>query len=180
MAAATSAALAWVDLGLFWMAPGLVVAYALLRIVLRRSGGDPGVGVPAAAAAVLAGTVAGALLRPHPLATVELAWIQIVRLFEVKASGLPLLFGIELRPLPPAELLASAWSFLLLWVATAGAAVVMWRRLAGGETADQADPSSGAPEGALIVLRYLSSAGFLVLTLLSARRARVEVVVTVG
>ncbi len=167
-----SAALTWIHLGLFWMAPGIVAAYALVRILVRRSPGDPGVGVAAAVAAVLAGTILGAVLRPHPLATAELAWVQIVRLFAEKVAGQPLLFGVELQPLPIRELLPSAWSFLVAWVATLAAAVAMRRRLFG-----DSETTLPAPERALLATSFLCSLAFLVLSVVSARRALVEFVV---
>jgi hypothetical protein len=56
-----------------------------------------------AAAAVAAGTVLGAALRPQPLGALRLAWIQIGLFLEVKARGIPLPFGSELQPLSAAH-----------------------------------------------------------------------------
>jgi len=167
-----SAAMAWVHLGLFWMAPGIVVAYTLTRFVVRRTEGDAGVSVPAAVTAVLLGTALGWLLRPNPVASARLAWIQIVRLFTVKATGGPLTFGLELLPLPPRGLLTTAWSFLLLWAATLTVAFVWGVRERRGRT----PPTSGlaTPERALLVTSVLCSLVFLALTVFSARRALVE------
>lgn len=188
-----TAVLTWIHLGLFWMAPGVVTAYALVRVVVKRDADDPGVGVAAAIAAVVAGTVLGALLRPHPFAAVQLAWIQIVHLFAEKAAHRPLLFGVELQPLPIRELIASSWSFLLAWVVTLVAAFLMRRTLFGrgpggagseaagtaGETATAAASarSPAGPERALLATALLCSVVFLVLSVASARRALVEFVV---
>jgi hypothetical protein len=96
------------------------------------------------------------------VSTAGLAYVQIVRLFAEKATDQPLVFATELLPLPPAELLHSAGSFLALWVVTAIAAVA-WRRR-----------SPAGPERLLLVTSYLIGAAFLVLTVVSARRALVE------
>jgi hypothetical protein len=168
----TSAAITWLHLSLFWMAPGIVAAYALTYLMARSGawqGGESGVPVPAALGAVLAGTLVGALLRPHPLATAELAWIQIARLFAEKATDRPLVFATELLPLPPLELVRSAWSFLLLWLA-AGLVASWWR--AAPRPADGRSPSE--PERRLMAASTLIAIVFLLLTVLSARRALVE------
>ncbi|MHB1191697.1 MAG: hypothetical protein ACYC6F_01510 [Longimicrobiales bacterium] len=180
-ALSVSAAITWLHLGLFWMAPGIVAAYALSHLMTRRgyrNGGDlanqedhrdPGVPVPAALAAVLAGTFLGALLRPHPLATIELAWIQIARLFAEKATDRPLIFASELLPLPVPELLRSAWSFLLVWLA-AGLVASWWRR--APRPSDRPEPQM--PERRLTAASSLVAVAFLLVTVLSARRALVE------
>ena len=54
-----------------------------------------------ASAAVVAGTLAGFLLRPNPLGALRLVWIQLGLYVEVKRRGLPLPFGLELQPLSP-------------------------------------------------------------------------------
>lgn len=50
------------------------------------------------AIAMLSGIVAGALLRPHPIATLELNYIQLVELLIQKIKGFKLAFGFELFP----------------------------------------------------------------------------------
>jgi hypothetical protein len=168
-----SAAITWLHVSLFWMAPGIAAAYALTHLMGR--GGPPiaerpGVPVSAALASVAGGTVLGALLRPHPLATAELAWIQIVRLFAEKATDRPLVFATELLPLPPMELLRSAGSFLLIWLA-AGLLASWWRASPRRTTAD-GPPAE--PERRLTAASTLVAIAFLVASVLSARRALVE------
>jgi len=182
-----SALITWLHVSLFWLAPGIAVAYALTRATERQAahriedapsdssairahaGGDPSVPVLAALGAVAAGTVLGALLRPHPAATAELAWVQIVRLFAEKAADRPLIFATELLPLPLPELLQSAWSFLLVWLA-AGLVASWWR--AKPPATD--GPSPGLPERRLMAASTLVAIAFLFLTVLSARRALME------
>ena len=172
-----SAAIAWLHLSLFWMAPGVVAAYTLVRLAARRSaldddgGHEAAIPVLHAVGAVLAGTALGALLRPHPFATAQLAWVQIVRLFAEKATDRPLVFATELLPLPLSELVQSAWSFLLVWP-LAGVAAWAWRRQATNAGATHL----AAPERRLLAVSSLIAAGFLALTVLSARRALVEFV----
>jgi hypothetical protein len=170
-----AAGMTWLHVSLFWMAPGIVAAHGLARglAVPTPDEGPPEPGRRApflvALGAVLAGTLAGALLRPHPLATAELAWIQIVQLFAEKGSGLPLLFATELQPLPFLELARSSWAFLLLWAAALVATRGWWRR-------DFGDPRGmlSASERRLAAGATLIAAAFLAVTLLSARRALVE------
>ena len=166
-----AAAITWLHLSLFWMAPGIVAAWALARLVSgarRREPADPGVGIWVGVAAVAAGTLLGAVLRPHPLATWDLAWVQIVRLFAEKATDRPLIFATELLPLPVAELARTAWSLLLAWVA-ALAAAWWWRRGAA-----EGEVSLPRPERLLLVTSGFIATAFLVLTVFSARRALVE------
>ncbi len=169
-----SAAIVWLHLALFWMAPGIVVAYTLGRLAVRRRADDPGVPVAAALAAVLVGTALGWVLRPHPVASAQLAWVQIGRLFAEKATGQPLTFGVELLPLPIRELVTMSWSFLLVWTATLVAAVTMTVRQWRGRDGVSPDPALPAPERVLLVTSVLCSLAFLGVTVLSARRALVE------
>jgi len=165
-----SSFMSWLHLALFWMAPGVVAAYAFVRGVetavgVRREGSR---GVPPlwAIGAVLAGTVAGWLLRPHPLGAASLAGVQIIRLFAEKATEEPLLFAAELFPLSPLDLLRSAWLFLPIWLVTIAVTVraTLRERWSGVEREQRT----------LLLTALLISGTFLVLTLFSARRALVE------
>jgi hypothetical protein len=165
-----SALITWLHLSLFWMAPGIVAAYALTRGVQRAAGADPagaaGVPVPRALAAVLAGTAVGWLLRPHPIEAGALAGVQIIRLFAEKATEEPLLFAAELFPLPLPNLLRTSWLFAAAWLAAVGTAATLavrgrWEPLA-------------REERTLLLTALLVSGTFLVLALFSARRALVE------
>lgn len=170
-----STAMTWLHLGVFWLAPGVVVAFGLARgLAVPSPHGSPsvprpGVPFPAGLGAVLAGTLLGALLRPHPVATAQLAWIQIVQLFAEKGSGRPLLFAIELQPLPVPELARSSWSLLLLWAA----ALVVTRRWWRMGSGDAAEPLPSA-ERRMAATTVLIAGAFLAVTAFSARRALVE------
>ena len=168
-----SAAMTWLHVSLFWMAPGVVGAYVLARSIGGRIEDDPGVPVVPAVAAVAAGTVLGGLLRPHPMATAELAYVQIVRLFAEKGTDRPLLFATELLPLGVGDLLRSSGSFLLLLFAALVGAWVWRKGEARGAGGDPLPP----PERRLLLAAALIAGVFLALTLLSARRALVEMVV---
>jgi len=170
-----AALIVWLHLSLFWMAPALVVAYALVRAA-QRPLSDPettpsGLPVRAAIGAVVAGTLLGWVLRPHPLASAQLAYIQIVRLFAEKGAEQPLLFATELSPLPVEELLRSSWLFVIAWVGAVLTAASRRFRAPGPD----GDPLEG-PERILLFTAVLVSATFLVLSLVSARRAVVEFV----
>ncbi|MCG6956979.1 MAG: hypothetical protein LJF04_13395 [Gemmatimonadetes bacterium] len=163
-----AAAITWVHLSLFWMAPGIVAAYALACAVARRHPGDTDTGVPlpVAFAAVLAGTLLGWLLRPHPFASAELAYVQIVRLFEEKASTRPLIFATELLPLPFVDVVRSAWAFLLAWIAAHILGAAAHIRGKGRDFP--------LPERRLLAASLFISGVFLALTVFTARRALVD------
>lgn len=65
--------------------------------------------------AVFGGMLIGALLRPHPLANLELTYIQIFRLFQEKAH-LPLLFGKEIMPISLSTTFNITFLFSILWI----------------------------------------------------------------
>lgn len=179
-----SAAITWLHLGLFWMGPGLVAAFSLVRGARAWAGrGDrdpPPAGVPVgvAAVAVLAGTLLGALLRPRPIASLELAWIQIGRLFSARSEGLPLIFAGELAPLPAAELARTSWFFLIAWgCALAVASVAGLRALRRRERAvPPGRPALDPPEVVVLGTCLAVSVVFAALAVLSARRALMELV----
>jgi hypothetical protein len=162
---AASAAISWLHLGLAWVAPATAAAYAFVRAVEHALGSrENRESVPpvTALAAAAVGTVVGWLLRPHPLATLELAGVQIIRLLAVKATEEPLTFSAELSPLSLPELVAMSWSFLGVWLAAVAAAVY---GAASGKLSAQ-------PEGRRILFTaLLVSTAFLGLAVLSARRA---------
>lgn len=156
-------AITWLHLSLFWMPVGLVAAYALSRLVVRSGSG---ITVSTAIPTVVGGVTLGWLLRPHPLASLELAWIQIGELFRIKGADTPLLFAGELLPLPLGELVVTSWLLLAAWLISAVVAVRLWLR----------DRLTAFPEGerVLLVTSLMVSGAFLFLTIASARRAQVE------
>jgi hypothetical protein len=162
-----SALVAWVHLSLFWIAPLLAVAYAIVRVpvtaLLGREQPDTGVPIRQAVPAALLGVLLGWLLRPDPLATATLLNVQLVQLFTQKATNQPLTFAAELAPIGLIELVETGWSFGLAWLA---ALAVMARAAWRGELA-----RLGQSRTTLAVLGLLVSSAFLVLALVSARRA---------
>lgn len=164
---AFSALISWVHLSLFWVAPVVVIAYAVARIpvtvALGRDAPDTGVAVRQALPAAFMGVVLGWLLRPDPQAAAALLNIQLLQLFAQKAAGQPLTFAAELTPVGFAELVRTAWFFLLAWGA---AAVVTARSLSRGGYA-----RLGQANGTLVAAALLLSFAFLGLALVSARRA---------
>ena len=162
---AISAGIAWMHLSLAWVAPAIAMAYGLVRSVERAVGEPVGkTSVPPLTAlwATVLGIVAGWLLRPHPIDTLELAGVQIVRLLAEKATEEPLTFSVELYPLSPADLVRTSWLYLVVWLGaltSAGIALVRGRL----------DGASG--ERALVVTALIVSGAFLMLAMISARRA---------
>ena len=87
---------AWIHLALAWLVPLVVASFAACALALRQRPDGW------SAAAVVAGTILGWLLRPNPLGALRLAWIQLGLFLDVKRRGLPLPFGLELQPLSQA------------------------------------------------------------------------------
>ena len=169
-----AAAITWLHLGFFWMAPGIVCAYILIRLASALAGeaavvDDRRAAPGPALLAVFAGTALGWLLRPHPIEAGLLANVQIVLLLLERATGGQVLPVDELRPLPALELVRTSWAFLLAWIAACGVAV---RRLAA-EKLGALRPE----ERTLLFTSLIISVVFLVLTLLTARRALIQWVV---
>ena len=168
-----SALISWLHVSLFWVAPGLVVAYALTRIPVtiasEPDGLDNGVPIRSALAAVLVGTLAGWLLRPNPMATAALLSVQLIRLFAQKATEEPLLFAGELLPIGVPELLRTTWLFSALWLV---ALVATGRHVLKG-IATRLDQERAT----FLLAAILVSIAFLGLALISARRAMEQWVV---
>ena len=162
-----SAIISWVHLNLFWMAPGVAVAYTISRIPVTVALGpespDRGVPIRYAVMATIGGTLVGWLLRPEPLATVGLLAVQLIRLFAVKTAEEPLTFAAELSPIGFGELARTTWLFAAVWV---------FAVLGTIRAATSGDLGKLRQEKAtLLVTALLVSIVFLGLSLLSARRA---------
>jgi hypothetical protein len=164
-----SALITWLDLSLFWMAPGIVIAYAIVRYfeaVIGAPRARESVAPLPAISVVFLGTVAGWLLRPHPIEAGMLANVQIIRLFLQKATQEPLLFAAELVPIPPMEILQTSWLFVLLWLMVCVGTLSFL-----GRNKLETVP---AAERTLLLTTLLISLAFLLLATLSARRAMVQ------
>jgi hypothetical protein len=162
-----SALLTWVHLSLFWVAPLLVGAYAVSRVpvtaLLGAETPDTGVPIRQAIPAALAGVLIGWLARPDAVATASLLNVQLVQLFAQKALDQPLTFAAELAPIRAWDVLRTSGSFLAVWIT--GVVLTVWAtvkgRLAG----------LGQARATLLVTALALSAAFLLLALVSARRA---------
>ena len=160
-----SGAIAWLHLGLAWVAPAIAIAYALVSAserALRMEREPASVAPLTALAAAIFGTAVGWLLRPHPVETGALAGVQIIRLLAAKATEEPLTFSAELFPLSLGELVRTSWLFVLAWLGAVAAA-------AYGLVTGRLEGRTG--ERTLVVTALIVSAAFLLLALLSARRA---------
>jgi len=162
-----SALTSWVHLSLFWVAPGLAIAYGIARIPVTVAIGvqEPDTGVPIrwTLLAAVAGTAAGWLLRPEPFATGAILNVQLIRLFAQKATEEPLTFAAELSPIGLEELARTTWLFGTAWVVALLATVR--KALRGGLA------KLGQARLTFVVAGLMVSMVFLGLALLSARRA---------
>lgn len=110
----------------FWFAPGIVLAVLGVQSVLKLfAKKDPTTKIAwREGLLALLGSALGALARPHPIAGLHLAYIQVVKLIVEKGRDLPLAFGIELNPLPFGEWFTTTTVFSLLWIAAL--AYLLW------------------------------------------------------
>jgi hypothetical protein len=168
-----SAAITWVHLGMFWLAPGLLGAYGLVRVGERLTAPRPGsapdgdsVPLAVALAVVPLGTLLGWLLRPHPIEAASLATVQIIRLLAEKATEEPLLFARELLPLPLGNLAYTSAFLLFCWICAVVLTAVSAARERMGDMRWE--------DRRLLLASLLVSIVFFVLTVVSARRAQVE------
>ena len=171
---ATAAAITWLHLSMFWLAPALAGAWALALVLdtrprtEARSPGPPPASRPVlVVAALLSGTLLGWLLRPNPLGAARLAWIQIAELMFEKTGGTPLTFGVELAPLDPTTLWIMAWPLLAPWAL--GTGWLLWSLVKARSALDSVPADERTHLGAALMV----SIGFLGLTLLVARRSLV-------
>lgn len=164
---ALSALIAWVHLSLFWLGPGIAIAYGIARIPVTvaagREGPDTGVPIRIAVPVAFIGALAGWLLRPDAMATATLLNAQLVELFAQKAAGLPLTFALELSPVGPLEVFRTTWFFAGAWLI---ACILVVR-----EAVATHFRALGQARGTLLVAACLISLAFGILALLSARRA---------
>ncbi|MBI2465779.1 MAG: hypothetical protein HYV66_00935 [Candidatus Sungbacteria bacterium] len=110
---------------------------------------------------LLAGTITGWLLRPNPVGSLKLAYIQVVQLMLEKQNDFSLLFGRELFPLAPQTLFQNFSGFMLLWLLAVG--VLIWSR--------HHFKNQTLQFRTLIYSGMILSVIFFLLTILVARRA---------
>jgi len=171
--ALASAGVTWFHLSMFWLPPGLLAAYLVARGVDRLAAApaeaEPGRAWWALAAAVVAGTAAGWILRPNPFAAARLAWVQIGLLLGVKAQGgdAPLTFAVSLAPLGLGTLLRTAGPMIVAWLGSVGLSLAALRH---GARLRAIDPS----ERHLLWASHLVAGAFFVMTLVVARRSLVQ------
>jgi hypothetical protein len=170
--ALASAGVTFFHLSMFWLPPGILATWLVAGAVDRlavRSAGEERRSWWWVALAVVGGTAVGWLVRPHPLAAANLAWVQIGELLRVKAEGgeAPLTFAVSLAPLDVVTLLRMAGAMLVAWLGSVVLAVAALAR----RPRLRAVP---APERRLLWTAHLLAAAFLVMTLVVARRSLVQ------
>lgn len=171
--ALASAGVTWFHLSMFWLPPGILAAYLVSRGLDRLAAGpsepEPGRTWWLLTLAVVAGTAAGWVLRPHPFAAARLAWVQIGMLLGVKAQGgeAPLTFAVGLAPLHATTLLRTAGPMIVAWM---GSLVLSLGALPHGARLRAIEPA----ERRLLWAAHLVAAAFFVMTLVVARRSLVQ------
>lgn len=120
-----SAGLVFFHLNYFWiiiLIAGVFVGFHLVRYLTEIFYPEGGILTEkfdrTKVLAVIAGIVAGWLLRPHPISAAKLLYIQVVKLLVEKQSNIPLAFGTEWLPYSWQALFSASSLFFLLWLAS--------------------------------------------------------------
>jgi hypothetical protein len=177
LALGASALLTWVHASLFWVPLAVLSAYCVALLGERRvtAGSEAGSGsevfrarVTMSAGHVLAGTLLGWILRPHPVATARLVNTQIFELLRLRGVDVTLNPGGELLPLPVQGLVPVAWLVGVPWLIAV--TVSLWALARPRARVLEAR----SQERVLLWTCMALSAGFLILTVAVASRALVE------
>lgn len=154
--------IAWPHLSFFWLpllcvfAAGIPVYFVATRLIWREN------------LAVLAGVLAGAMLRPAPWETLQLLKIQLLDLSAAMRQGIPLSYGNELYPIPGDGLRDEYLAFLGVWLGGAVVAVILARK--------RMLPAASAYRSLLAASYLMSIAGYVIAVALTARGADIWVV----
>lgn len=178
-----SAVMSWIHLSLFWMGPAVAVVYSVVRVpvtaVLGADRPDRGVPLRLAVPVTVGGAALGWLLRPDAGAAASLLRVQLVELFALQALDVPLTFAAELTPIGGGTLLRSTGLFLPAWLAAMGLVVARFTAVLRADEGDSHHASAagdaaqrrGQERTTLLLSTAVLSTVFLVLALVSARRA---------
>lgn len=150
-----SALISWIHISLAWVMVLILGIVFLIKLLIEKKW------LWQESLAVMFGAIIGWLLRPNPLGSLKLAYIQVVRLALEKQSNVPLLFGRELFPLSSQTLFQNFSIFILLWALGMIALIRIWRFF-------KAQPNNTK---AFIFSSLFLSIVFFFLTILVARRA---------
>ena len=112
----------WIHISLIWI-PFLIfgVVFLTKRVVEKTWLWREGL-------ILLAGTIIGWLLRPNPIGSLKLAYIQVVQLMLEKQNEATLLFGRELFPLAPQTLFQNFSAFIILWATAAIILIILAKK----------------------------------------------------
>lgn len=114
----SSLAISFVHLNISLVIPVVVVTAGVVKGINER------VWEWRKAAAALIGLGLGWLLRPNPLGTAKLEYVQVVVHALIRQKRIPLLFGREWLPLAPAEALSIFSAFVFIWAILAAVFLV--------------------------------------------------------
>jgi len=107
----SSLLLSWVHVNFFWVVPVTVGVVGLAKLACER------VWAWRCALAALVGMTLGWLLRPHPVGSAKLLYVQLVELTMARRHGVPLMYADELKPVPLPQIASGFLYVLLIWLA---------------------------------------------------------------
>ena len=155
-ALAAAFAISFTHLNISPIIPVIVGVAFVVRIITERTWDWRRAGF------ALGGMLLGWLARPNPLGVAKIEYVQMIVHTAVRQRGLPLLFGREWLPVPPADAFSMFSYFIVIWLGLALlflAATVLRR----GEVS--------AERRSLLWSSLLLSLGFFAVTVLNTKRA---------
>ncbi len=114
----SSLLLAWIHLNFFWVVPVAAAVVGVTKLVCERAC------IWRSGLAAMAGMTLGWLLRPHPIGSAKLLYVQLVELNAARHQGVPLMYADELKPVPLPQLASGFLYVLLIWLTVTAVFVI--------------------------------------------------------
>lgn len=151
-----SSILAWTHISMAWIVLIIFGTVFLLKAAIEKKW------LWKKAFAVVIGIAAGIIARPNPIGSIELAYIQIIKLLQAKQDDAILLFGSELFPLKWYTLVENFLAFTVVWIISVLIFIAFYKKYFLQDNAEKK---------VFIVSNMILSVLFFGMTLLTARRA---------
>ena len=102
--------LSWIHLNFLWVVPVSAAVVGIAKLACER------VWIWRSGLAAMVGMALGWLLRPHPIGSAKLLYVQLVELNMARHQGVPLMYADEMKPVPMPEVASGFLYVLLIWL----------------------------------------------------------------
>ena len=147
--------LAWTHISLVW------AGVLIFGIVFLLKAGIEKEWMWKKAGAMVLGLIIGWIARPNPFGVLKLAYIQVIKILQVKQQDATLLFGTELFPLKMETLFSNFLGFTIVWFFGMISMFFLYKSIRKEEASKKIFAVSS------VVLSFI----FFAMTMLTARRA---------